>query len=99
MILRVLVTVYAAIALAIQLVEDSKDGLTPAEAKAAAMAHVKELVIGAFGSFPVWLPEFIIGYVIDMLVNVLNSKGVFEHKTGEPAPSPASVLGSYQNLP
>jgi hypothetical protein len=99
MILKVLLVVYSAVALAVQIVEDSKDGLTPEEAKAAANKAAEEIIVAALGSFPVWLPKFILSYLIDTVVGILNSKGIFQHKTSEPAPSPAGVLGSYQNLP
>jgi hypothetical protein len=99
MILKVLLVIYSAVALAVQIVEDSKDGLTPTEAKAAALKAAREIIVNALGAFPWWLPEMILAYLVDVLVDILNKKGVFEHEGGTDAGAAARALGSYLNQP
>jgi hypothetical protein len=99
MILKVLLVIYSAVALAVQIVEDSKDGLTPAEAKAAALKAAREIIVNALGAFPWWLPEMILAYLVDVLVDILNKKGVFEHEGSTDAGAAARALGSYLNQP
>jgi hypothetical protein len=80
---RVLVAVYAAVALAVQLVEDAKDGQSSQEAREQAIARVHELLTAALGYYPWWLPDALVGALIDRVVSLLHEKGIFAH--AEPA--------------
>ena len=76
---RILLAVYAAAALAVQLVEDARDGTPGPEARAQAVARVRELVTAALGFYPWWLPDALVGALIDRLVSLLHAKGIFVH--------------------
>jgi hypothetical protein len=89
MLFRILLAVYAAVGLAVQVVEDIKaDGqLNGPEARALAIAKVKELVTAAVGFYPWWLPDALIGSLIDIIVRALNDKGVFSRSAPDLGPA------------
>lgn len=75
--LKYVTTVYAAVQLAILVVEDAGDGVPGAQKKADAIKKVDELLAGAGLKRPVFLSDALLGTLIDVLVAVLNSTGIF----------------------
>lgn len=75
--LKTLRIAYAAVALAVLVVEDLLDGQPGVQKKAEAIGRVKELVAAILGHWPAWLPDQVIGWAIDMTVAIFNRDGTF----------------------
>ncbi|HEX2864670.1 MAG TPA: hypothetical protein VHN99_08870 [Deinococcales bacterium] len=77
--LKLLVTLYAAVGLAVQIVEAAKGDADPAAAREQAVQTVRQLVTAALGTYPWWLPDQLVGAAIDQLVALLHASNVFQH--------------------
>ena len=77
--LKILMTVYAAIGLAVQLIEAAKDGGAPVQAREQAIGMVRQFVTAALGAYPWWLPDALIGAAVDQLVALMHKSSVFTH--------------------
>lgn len=82
--LKALQVVYAVVTFAILLAEELGDNIPGFQKKAEAIAKIKEIVISILGQWPVWLPDAVLSWLIDLLVDRFNKAGVF--KRGQPLP-------------
>ncbi len=88
--LKALRIVFAATALAVLVVEDLMDGVPGIQKKEEALKRVKELVVSIIGFWPAWLPDSVVGWVIDMVVAIFNRDGTFRKGAG-PQSAPAGA--------
>lgn len=72
-------TIYTAILLVVTIVEDLSDGDEGLTKREDAIRLIKQLITSALGFYPAWLPDVLLGAIIDMVVNLLNKTGVFKH--------------------
>ncbi|WP_337869817.1 hypothetical protein [Meiothermus sp.] len=81
--------VYATVGLIVLLIEDIMDGLPGAQKREAAIARIKEVVTGILGFWPAFIPDVLLGMVIDWVVSRFNADGTFRKGGGTQAGAPA----------
>jgi hypothetical protein len=89
-ILAVAKLVYAALGLVVLVVEDIMDGQPGAQKKEAAIARVKEVVTGILGYWPSFIPDALLGFLIDWVVGRFNADGTFRKSSGPQTSTPAA---------
>jgi len=80
--LKLLRVVYFAVGLAVLVVEDLMDGVPGIQKKEEALKRIKDVVVSILGFWPAWLPDQVVGWVIDMVVSVFNRDGTFRKGEG-----------------
>jgi hypothetical protein len=91
--LSVVKLVYAAIILIVLVVEDIMDGQPGAQKKEAAIARIKEVVTAILGFWPSWIPDALLGVIIDWVVGRFNTDGTFRPGSSAQVSAPASAGG------
>ncbi|UZX15029.1 hypothetical protein KQ693_10415 [Thermus sp. PS18] len=90
--LKLLRVVYFATGLAVLVVEDLMDGVPGIQKKAEAIGRVKDVVMAILGFWPAWIPDSVLGWVIDTVVGIFNRDGTF--RKGEGAQGAAVPAGA-----
>ncbi len=80
--LKVLRVVYFAVGLVVLVVEDLMDGVPGIQKKEEALKRVKDVVISILGFWPAWIPDVLVGWVIDTVVGIFNRDGTFRKGAG-----------------
>ncbi|MCX7850982.1 hypothetical protein [Thermus sp.] len=80
--LRAIRILYVAIGLAVLAVEDLMDGVPGLQKKEEAIRRVKELVTAVLGGWPSFIPDPVVGWLIDTVVGLFNRDGTFRKAAG-----------------
>jgi hypothetical protein len=89
--LKALRIVYFATGLAVLVVEDLMDGVPGIQKKEEAIKRVKDVVTAVLGFWPSFIPDSILGWVIDTIVALFNRDGTFRKAQGPQGAVPAEA--------
>ncbi|MEN2982548.1 MAG: hypothetical protein ABDH20_08465 [Thermus sp.] len=79
--LKAIRILYVAIGLAVLVVEDLMDGVPGLQKREEATRRVKELVTAVLGFWPPFIPDPVVGWLIDTVVGLFNRDGTFRKAT------------------
>lgn len=89
--LKALRIVYFATGLAVLVVEDLMDGVPGIQKKEEAIKRVKDMVNAILGFWPPFLPDGVLGWLIDTIVALFNRDGTFRKAQGPQGAVPAGA--------